>query len=198
MMQARGFNRTFDKVVNEIITDCGVSMPFNPEKGENPQLVEQTKALWDTGATNSVITRTLAQKLGLKAIGEVESHHAGGSTRVPVYLINIYLPNGGVIGYAQVSECIETVGRFGILIGMDVISLGDFAISHVGGRTTFSFRIPSLHQILLDRDCLPPSIGKPTVRQMAVDGDRYPGASRNKPCPCGSKKNYKNCCGKAA
>ena len=30
-----------------------------------------------------------------------------------------------------------------VLIGMDIISRGDFAITHPGGRTKFSFRVPS-------------------------------------------------------
>jgi hypothetical protein len=195
-MQGRGFNKVYDRIVHELLTECGVSLPFNPAKGESKQRIENTSALWDTGATNSVITKDLATKLGLKPIREIDSHHAGGTTRVPVYLVNIFLPNGGTVMYVQVSECIETVGRFGILIGMDIISLGDFSISHFAGKTTFSFRIPSMQQIRLDRDCLPVQ-AKATSTQ-AKTGNKYPGASRNKPCPCGSKKNYKNCCGQAA
>ena len=30
-----------------------------------------------------------------------------------------------------------------MLIGMDIISKGDFAITHPGGHTKFSFRVPS-------------------------------------------------------
>ena len=33
------------------------------------------------------------------------------------------------------------------LLGMDIISLGDFSISHKDGGTTFSFQIPSTHNI---------------------------------------------------
>ena len=31
----------------------------------------------------------------------------------------------------------------GVLIGMDVIGMGDFAVSNFGDKTVFSFRIPS-------------------------------------------------------
>jgi hypothetical protein len=34
-----------------------------------------------------------------------------------------------------------------MLIGMDVINYGDFAISNYNGKTTFSFRMPSLMKI---------------------------------------------------
>ena len=32
---------------------------------------------------------------------------------------------------------------FDIIIGMDIISKGDFAVSNLNGKTSFSFRIPS-------------------------------------------------------
>ena len=34
-----------------------------------------------------------------------------------------------------------------VLIGMDIITLGDFAITNQNHTTTFSFRMPSLHTI---------------------------------------------------
>jgi len=34
-----------------------------------------------------------------------------------------------------------------LLIGMDIINLGDFAITNAIGKTTFSFRIPSVQEI---------------------------------------------------
>jgi len=39
-----------------------------------------------------------------------------------------------------------------MLIGMDVINHGDFAISNFDGKTTFSFRIPSLAKIDFCKD----------------------------------------------
>lgn len=194
-MDGKGFTTSYSKVVNEIITDCGVSLPFDPRKGEQHQQIVKTKALWDTGATNSVITQELATKLGLKSIRQIDSHHAGGTTRVNVYLVNIYLPNNAIVGYVQVSECIETVGRFGILIGMDIIAMGDFAISNFGNRTTISFRVPSMQEIRLEKDCLPvvAAIQKNTVtKQNTID----PNTPRNNKCPCGSGKKYKHCHGK--
>ncbi len=34
-----------------------------------------------------------------------------------------------------------------VLIGMDVIGLGDFSITNKDGKTTFSFREPSMEEI---------------------------------------------------
>ena len=33
--------------------------------------------------------------------------------------------------------------QFDVLIGMDIITQGDFAVTNLGGKTKFSFRIPS-------------------------------------------------------
>ena len=35
---------------------------------------------------------------------------------------------------------------FGLLIGMDIINLGDFALTHKNSQTVFSFQIPSTHE----------------------------------------------------
>ena len=34
-----------------------------------------------------------------------------------------------------------------LLIGMDIIGLGDFAVTNADGKTTFSFRVPSVEEI---------------------------------------------------
>ncbi|MBI2623199.1 MAG: hypothetical protein HYW65_01315 [Candidatus Liptonbacteria bacterium] len=34
-----------------------------------------------------------------------------------------------------------------LLIGMDIISMGDFAVTHADGKTTLSFRVPSMTEI---------------------------------------------------
>jgi hypothetical protein len=39
------------------------------------------------------------------------------------------------------------MGKTDVLIGMDIISRGDFALTHKEGKTVFSFRYPSLATI---------------------------------------------------
>jgi hypothetical protein len=58
----------------------------------------------------------------------------------------VYLPNKiGIVG-VNVTEGILG-GDVEILIGMDIISMGDFSVTHVGGKSCFSFRIPSIKSI---------------------------------------------------
>ena len=98
-------------------------------------------ALWDTGATNCVITKNVALSLGLGPIGQTETLGVNGSAIVQVYIIEITLPNGIKI-LRQVTEGISS-GTWDVLIGMDVITMGDFCVSNFNGVTTFSFRVPS-------------------------------------------------------
>ena len=39
------------------------------------------------------------------------------------------------------------VGGFDSLIGMDIITLGDFTITNFKGKTCMSFRVPSQHEV---------------------------------------------------
>lgn len=34
-----------------------------------------------------------------------------------------------------------------LLIGMDIIGMGDFAVTNANGRTVFSFRVPAIEEI---------------------------------------------------
>ena len=116
-------------------------------KDDRDKRIIPMRALWDTGATNSVITTSCAERLGIKPVSIAESHHAGGISIVNVYLVNIILPNRILISGVKVSECSEQAGDFDVIIGMDIITMGDFSITNVGGKTVFSFSTPSIRTI---------------------------------------------------
>ena len=89
-----------------------------------------------------MITQDVVDALGLQPVGERTIHHAAGTAEdVPEYLVNLTLANRvRVLGVRAVK------GNFlagHVLVGMDIISQGDFAISNMNGRTQFTFRIPS-------------------------------------------------------
>ena len=99
--------------------------------------------MWDTGASQTTITEDLAKKLGLYKIREQKMEGVTGSALCNTYLIALALPNGILIPEIEVAGCAGNIGC-DILVGMDVISMGDFAICNVQGNTTFSFRVPSV------------------------------------------------------
>ena len=134
--------------LREIITDIEISLPFIENNIQNTDTrIFRTNALWDTGVTNCVVTTQTAKDLYLKPISVSKVLHAGGISLANVYLVNIYLPNNLVIPNVRVTECADNDGGFGAIIGMDIITLGDFAITNFEGNTTFSFRTPSTKTI---------------------------------------------------
>jgi len=133
-------------ILRELINNVGVSLPYDPRSSATPPKISKIKALWDTGATNCVITKKTAEGIGLEPFKKVLVHHAKGSSIENVYKVNIYLPNNVAIADVNITECADAE-RFGFIIGMNVITLGDFSITNVGGTTVFSFRFPSIKEI---------------------------------------------------
>ncbi len=61
-----------------------------------------------------------------------------------VYLGCIFLPNKVIVPEIRMVRGIVT-GDAEVLIGMDIIGAGDFAVTNKDEKTTFSFRIPSVN-----------------------------------------------------
>ena len=141
--------------VRVLKTKVGVFLPVTEEEAKTKKIeVKQYVAIWDTGATNSVITKKVVDELGLKPIGVREMRHAGGKSQANLYLVNITLPNNVVIQGVTVSEADLTDSdllpeneKLQILIGMDIIAMGDFAVTSGNGNTIMSFRIPTAAEL---------------------------------------------------
>lgn len=101
------------------------------------------EALWDTGATNSCISKEVVEALHLVPTGMTRILTPSGEDTVSTYLVDVMLPNNVRVTDLRVNESAIGAQGIGILIGMDIISLGDFAVSNFKGKTAFSFRIPS-------------------------------------------------------
>jgi hypothetical protein len=110
-----------------------------------PSQTQPYKAIWDTGATASAITAKVVADLQLPATGRTQVRTANAERESDVCLADIELPNGVQIQSVQVTEA--TIADGDVLIGMDIITLGDFSITNVNGNTKMSFRTPSLKEI---------------------------------------------------
>ncbi len=103
--------------------------------------MREFQAIWDTGATGVVISQAIIETCGLTHTGFADSYHVGSDepNRVRTFLVNLELPNQvrcngiAIEGHTLSAD---------MLIGMAIIGLGDFAITHPGGKTKFTFRIP--------------------------------------------------------
>ena len=143
MKHFQAFTEKYNKIENTLITKCYVGEPLF-ETQPDATFIE-FRALWDTGATFTSISDKVAASLGLIPVSKITINHALGQGVVNEYDVGIVLPNNAVIPYISVGE-----GKFDdcdVLIGMDIISLGDFSISNLNNRTTFSFRMPPFQEI---------------------------------------------------
>jgi predicted aspartyl protease len=104
--------------------------------------VEQFVGIWDTGATGSVITKKIIDAVGLQPTGQTQVGTAGGTVITNTYLVNLTLPMGLMIPNLVVTE--GNLTGADALIGMDVITLGDFTITNLKGHTVMNFRVPSM------------------------------------------------------
>jgi predicted aspartyl protease len=185
-IQRRSFTVKAQGVLSAIITPCKVCQAFDPFlRPEKIPKINTYNALWDTGATGTVINKKVVDELGLKPVGIAKVNHANGESMVNTYMVNVILPNDMGIHSIKVTDGI--LSGFDLLIGMNVISKGDFSICNKDGMTIFSFQMPSTHDIdFVEED--------KKNNHTPIIKDKLPG--RNDPCHCGSGNKYKNCHGR--
>lgn len=183
------FSSEHPALAAELVTDVAVAQAFNPSLGNGSGSQHKVyRALWDTGATGSCITANVVKELGLAVIGKAVCSHVQGETITSRYLVNIILPNKIGVSEISVTEGIIAKG-IDVLIGMDIITLGDFAISNKGGKTHFTFRTPSCERICFIAQGQEKQAERTHLKHAPA------GPSRNMPCPCGSGVKFKRCCG---
>lgn len=180
------FTTTYNGLSNVLNNEVHVADPITTRLAGKP-LTEPPKtkynAIWDTGATCTAITERVANECGLVPVGVANVHNAGGVKQTNVYIIDLLLPNRVVINGLRVTEAV--VNGADLLVGMDVIGRGDFAVSNFQGKTVFTYRFPSTREISF--------VNMPQNKQAHSDK-----VGRNDPCTCGSGKKYKKCCGALA
>jgi predicted aspartyl protease len=103
----------------------------------------KVRALWDTGAMLSAITPEVAQKLNTVPFNRIKVNGINNTSMADLVKITIKLPNLVEVKNSNVTVC-NLVKGVDILIGMDIIQLGDFAISNGKGKTLFTFTMPPL------------------------------------------------------
>lgn len=139
------FTTKYNGIANLLSTQIWVAEAFDSSNQTiKPNLIEY-KCIWDTGATNSVISPKIVADLGLQPTGKKVCFTAGGQKEMDTYLVAIKLPNG--VGFPSVNVTEAKVQGFDALIGMDIISGGDFAVTAENGKTILSYQYPSAKTI---------------------------------------------------
>ncbi len=154
-MQHHAFTTRYNGRARVLFNTVNVCLPVTPEEAQTQKVeFREYIAIWDTGATHSAITKRVVDDLGLQPTGVRETRHAGGKSSNNTYLVNIALPNKVMVPHVRVTE-VQLIPDDNVLddkqpqllIGMDIIGLGDFAVTNANNKTTFSFRVPSVQEI---------------------------------------------------
>jgi len=135
--QHYAYDLEYTHIMKEIKAPVSIchSGNFNEEK------CIKIDALWDTGATHSVLSPKIAQDL---VLSPVDNLYVGGiniEISSDVVIVTITLPNGMTLPDRRFYVC--NIPGVEVIIGMDIISMGDFNISNADGKTLFSFVIPT-------------------------------------------------------
>jgi len=132
------FSIEYKNIVPELITEVELFNPLNIEKNI------KTLAIWDTGATISSIAPDVLKKLDLEPVDSIMIEGVNSLERCDLVLVHVGLPNAILVQNVKPAVCVFSPIDLGLIIGMDIIKLGDFMISNSQGKTLFSFATPPL------------------------------------------------------
>jgi len=137
------FKTAYKCVVRDLITEVQIALPTSthPYSPNSPKEFKNFSALWDTGATHTVITEKVVSAVGLIPTGKTTVRGVNSEDIVSTYIVDVGLPNQVLFPNVNVTEGLLQ-GHYDVIIGMDIIQAGDFAISNANGATTFSYCYP--------------------------------------------------------
>jgi len=118
----------------------GVPVPIGGYS-KDKRISINSMALIDTGATGSCISRRFAEAVQLKTYKRSKIRGFNGISIVPVYSLDVLLPNGILFTNMDVAE-FQSNGDFDFIIGMNILRMGDMALTNAKGEMVFTFRIP--------------------------------------------------------
>jgi len=131
----------YSRLVREISTPVTLYSEFSSAEGN----IVNTSAIWDTGANHSVLSPKIVEELGLHSIDSAPIHGIANTSRdSDIVVASIRITDDLVLTNRRFSV-IDIPGTE-VLIGMDIIKMGNFVINNSKGKTLFSFVIPPLEE----------------------------------------------------
>jgi hypothetical protein len=139
----RGFIQLHDGHINELISPVSI-MPILQTGEVLRDTPVKVFALWDTGATVTCMKPALWDYLKPYPLDTASStvlSGIGGNVFANSTLVHIFLTDNFEMIYCQV-YALDFPGDADLLIGMDIIGMGDFAVCNTDNKTSFSFAMP--------------------------------------------------------
>ena len=133
------YDLEYSHIIREVKTPVSI---FSSRTSADGKCVK-TEAVWDTGATLSAMSPKIVQDLGLSPIDQCYIGGINGEKQSDVVIVSVILPNGMLLTGRRFF--VSNIPGADIIIGMDIISMGDFVITNARGKTMFSFVIPTLN-----------------------------------------------------
>jgi predicted aspartyl protease len=148
-MLMRSFTaKSTDGLLTALGIPVHVSQAFNPADGVPECTRTKFDAMFDTGATKSVITQRVVEACGLKPIRNTFTQGVNGLAKSEAYVVNIYLPDKIMIHELTVVRSRPGSVWWDVLIGMDIIAAGELSIKNVDSKTEWSFSMASFEGVL--------------------------------------------------
>lgn len=139
MEETKTFTKKYDYLTKRLDTPCGIAK--EGEALKMAWLYGQYIAIWDTGCAMTTVKSSLLKSLGLESKESISINTVSGTTEHDVYYVDLLLPGGFALKHHKVIAGEQNACD--VLVGMDVITMGDFAVTNLNGETTFTFRVPS-------------------------------------------------------
>ena len=130
------FDVEYSGIPKELPTDAKIFPAFADKESKGVE----TSILWDTGATHSSLSTRIVRELGLKSVDRGLVRGINSFKEVDIVIASIDFLNGWFLQNRRFS--VNDIPGTDVLIGMDIIIMGDFYISNSGGKTQFSFAVP--------------------------------------------------------
>ena len=108
--------------------------------GHDSKLIQCT-GLWDTGAERTGISNSLVKKLALQSTSKIFVNGVNGLFQTDTCIVDLWLSKNFVIRRVDVFKA-SLIKGIDVLIGMDIITRGNFSISNINGKTLFNFSEP--------------------------------------------------------
>ena len=141
----RGFTKSYSEPKDKLLLSIEMQPIFSTDIALRNQRIELT-SLWDTGATITAIKPSLRDKLKLRMVDDKHSLTVGGlgkPVKTNYTMTTLFITPNFVLNYCP-TYVLDLSIDVDIVIGMDIINMGDFYIDNTNNETSFSFIVPPI------------------------------------------------------